>query len=233
MSRPRPTSVEDLFTGTRLKAIYMTDDVYAWFQKRHKKVRPLIDEAGVFHTRDGEHEWKVPYGLRIAIKEPLKYTQMVNKYPYYVTWVSPKSGKRLLKYFMSIPHAIEFIASKAQYVDEDVCVVSRHGYYIPRKLMGKFPRKMGPKKLTHYWCPRCMQPRRFRRVEGETFYAMKKEWSNEKSKYVWKDRELALLRCEVCGITNRDTKFRASNQPLEVRKIKERVRRIKKTRKRR
>jgi hypothetical protein len=222
--------VADLFEGTKLKREFMSDPVYAWFEKRHKKVRPLISKEGVYTTRDGKHQWKVPYGLRIALMEPLKYTQVVNKYPFYVTWVSPRTGKRLLKYFESIPHAIDFIASKAQYVDANATVVSRHGYYIPRKLMGRFPRGMGKPARVHYWCPRCMAPRRFRRVEGESFFTMKKEWSNEKMKYVWKDRELALMTCGVCGISNRDPKFRASNQPLEIRKVKPRVRRIKKRR---
>lgn len=228
---PRPASVEDLFEGTKLKRQFMTDPVYAWFQKRHTKVRSLIDKEGVYTTKDGEHEWKVPYGLRMALVEPLKYTQVVNKYPFYVTWVSPKTGKRLIKYFMSIPHAVDFIAAKAQYVDSQACVVSRHGYYIPRKLMGKFPRKMGDPPRVHYWCPRCMAPRRFRRLEGETFFTMKKEWSNDKMRYEWKDRELALLCCVFCGISNRDPKFRASNQPLEIRRIKPKVRRVRNRRK--
>lgn len=227
--RGRPSSVEDLFDGTQLRGQYQSDDVYAWFQKRHSKGNSLIDSEGVWR-RDG-HEWKVPYGVRCALKEKLTFTQIATKYPFFATWVSPKTGKRLRKYFMSLPAAIDFVASKAQYVDEKASVVSRHGFYIPTKLMGKFPRKVG--RFTYYWCPRCMHPRRFHRTEEE-FYANKKflVWNDKARAMVWewKNVKLAVMECTTCGITNRDAKFRASNQPVEKRKFKKGVTRAKRRR---
>lgn len=227
LTRDRPSSIEDLFTEAgKLKAVYEREDVYAWFQRRHAKGTSLIDDDG-YYRRNG-HEWKVPYGVRDALKQKLYPMQMVYKYPFFVTWFSPTTGKRLRKNFMSIPHAIAFVTEQAQFVDEEATIVSKHGIFIPRKLMGKFPRVMADGK-NYYWCPRCMQPKRFRRT-GDTFSTLKKEWNTERGRYDWMERNLAVLSCIVCGITNRDHKFRVSNQPLEIRRFKKGVRRAKKRR---
>jgi len=155
---------------------------------------------------------------------------MVVKYPFYVTWQSPRTGKRFRKYVMSITAGIHLIATRVQYIDPDACIVSRTvGYHVPPRLRGKFPRHMNGVHV--YWCPACMDARRFRRVQPlQEFYAIKKVWSEEKKKYIFTDRKLALLECPLCGTTNRDHRFRTSNQPYEVRKIKKGVRRVKKRR---
>lgn len=218
--RRRPETVEDLYEDEQLHRDFVTDkSVYAWLQKRHTKVQPFIDAEG-YYRRHG-HEWKVPYGVRIALKTQLSWNQLANQYPFYVTWVSPKTGKRLKKYFMSLPSAIIFTAEKAQYVDPKSTIVSRHGYYVPPKLRGKIP-------VPYKWCPCCMKAVRFRRVTPQVeFFAMRKEWNNEKNRYEYMDRRVALLICTTCGITNRDQKYRRSNQPWEVRKFKKGVRRAK------
>jgi hypothetical protein len=77
-----------------------------------------------------------------------------------------------------------------------------------------------------------MQPRRFRAVRPlQEFYAMVKVWSDEKKRYKWVDRKLRLLECQYCGCTNRETVFRRSNQPWEIRKFKRGVRRARRRRK--
>jgi hypothetical protein len=225
-------SVGDLFEADgSLKAVFDREDVYAWFQRRHVKGNRLIDEDG-WYRRNGS-EWHVPYGVRVALHERLLWTQMVNKYPFFVTWVSPSTGKRLRKNFMSLPSAMVFVAEQAQYVDADAAIVCKNGFNIPRKLMGKFPRRMGKAQKLHYWCPRCMQPRRFRRT-GEETHAMKKFPGSYG--YEWKLVKLAVVECVVCSITNRDAKFRRSNQPVELRRFKKgvtRARRRRATRRRR
>ena len=223
-----PSSVHGLFDSReKLRVEYDREDVYAWFQRRHRRTAELITSDG-WYQRNGS-EWHVPYGVRVAMTERLMWTQMVNKYPFFVTWVSHTTGKRLRKNFMSLPHAIIFTAEQASRVDPEATIVSKHGFYIPRKLMGKFPRRMGPAQQLHYWCPRCMQPRRCRR-NGETTHQNKKFWSEEKQRYVWKEVKLAVICCQVCGITNRDSKFRASNQPVEKRRFKRGVTRVKRKR---
>lgn len=221
-----PKTLDELYgggvTGQLLMGEYQVEELYAWFQKRHEKCNLLVDEDG-YYRRNG-HEWRVPYGVRSVFKERLVWGMMVNKHPYFVTWVSPKTGKRLKKFFGSLPQCIIFVAEKAQYVDPEAAIVCRIGFDIPVKLRGKFPRKMAGR--THYWCPRCMAPRIMKRT-GDTFRAMKKVWSTEKLRYEFRDRELALLACSVCGATNRDSRFRRCNQPWEVRKFKKGVRRAK------
>jgi hypothetical protein len=233
---PAPKSLEDLFgggdSGDLLQGRYHTDKVYAWFQRRHAKGLRLLDPDG-YYRRD-EHEWKVPYGVRYALTQRLLPTQISNKYPWMVTWRSPRTGKRLYKKFTSLPHAIVFVAERAQYVDARATILCRHHMDIPPGLRNKIPK---PWK----WCPRCMKPRKYKRVykstgDPETFYGTVKTWVttkyDKKSKkyqgyYTYPERKLALTRCNVCGCTNRDQKFRRSNQPFHKTTIKKGKTRVK------
>jgi len=210
-------------SGNLLNSYYNGDPrVYHWFQTRHKKHNHLIDDDGIYHFED--HEWKVPYGVRVALSKPLVSSQMSHKYPWYVTWRSPKTGKRLKKYFTSLPAGIHFITTRAQYVDPQACVVSRLGYYIPTKLAGKIP-------LPWKWCPCCMTARKFYRTYPEQqFHVIRKEWSDEKQRYIPKERRVFVMHCKVCGITNRNMKFRNSNQPWELKRIRAKVRRVRRRR---
>lgn len=233
MTTRKARSIDDLYgggeSGNLIHPDFDTPKVHEWLQRRHVKGRKLIDEDGVFTcTVDGcRHRWKVPYGVRQALKQRLVYNQLAVKYPFYVTWISPKTGKRHKKYVSCIVSGIQLITTRIQYHDPDASIVSRTvGYPVPVKLRGKLPRRMNGKMM--YWCPLCMNARSFRRARPfAEFYAIKKVWSEDKGRYVWKERKLALLECMVCGCTNRDSKFRASNQPYELRKIKAGVRRIK------
>lgn len=200
--------------------------VYAWLQNRHSKGSKFINKQGVYKRRG--HEWKVPYGVRQALGTPLLHEALVHRYPFQVQWTSPKTGKRLRKNMETLAHAIIFIAEKAQYVDPQASIISRHGFYIPTSLMGKFPRQMRDeqgKAHTYYWCPRCMQPRRFKR-NGEDFLGVRKTWVTPDKgvpHWDWLERRLALTLCTTCGISNRDTKFRSCNQPVEKRRFKQGV----------
>jgi hypothetical protein len=228
----RPTSVADLYgegeTGNLLRGRYHTAAVYGWFARRHEKGVRLVDDDGYYRRND--HEWKIPYGLRIALHQPLLPPQYTTQWPFYVLWTSPRTGKRYKKYFGTMPQAIKFVAEKAQYVDENASVVGRHIRDMPPKLRGKFPRQMGGHM--HYWCGYCMAPRRFRRrLPEETFSANKKFWSEEKGRYEWKEVKLAVIECKVCRGTNRDERFKRNNQPYEIRRFKQGVRRARRRKK--
>ena len=213
-------------TGDLIQGHYDTDPIHAWFQRRHKLLNGrLIDPDGVcrLHDENGSHEWKVPYGIRATMHQPLLWAQIATKYPWYVSWCSPKNGKRLKKKFESLASAIVFVTTRAQYADPDAAVISRHGYDIPPKLRGKLPRKR------YYWCPCCMTARKFYAVlPTQEITVQKKVWSSDKGRYEYKLRKIKLLRCKVCGITNRDVKFRRSNQPWTVRRFKKGVTRARK-----
>jgi hypothetical protein len=154
---------------------------------------------------------------------------MNNRLAWYVTWISPRTGQRLRKHFMSPWVAIDFIARKASKVDPHAALVSRtHAYDIPAKYRGKVPYRQEYKGRTRtwYWCPLCMQPRRFHAMNPpQEFHAVVKVWSDEKQIYIPKERKLRLLECSYCQCTNRDSVFRRSNQPWEVRAFKRGVRR--------
>lgn len=219
------------YSGNLLQGKYNTEPVYAWFQKHHVRGASLIDREGVYTSKDGKHVWQVPPTVLWCLQEPLTTNQMNNRLAWYVTWVSQRTGQRLRKYFMSPWSAMEFIATKAVRVDPHTALVSRtRPYYIMPKHRGKLPHKDAHNR-TWYWCPLCMQPRRFRSVSPEQFfYAQVKTWSDEKQRFIWKERKLRLLECQYCSCTNRESVFRRSNQPWEVRKFKKGARRARRRR---
>jgi|SRR5215831_1345074 len=188
-------------------------------QRRHKRATRGIGEDGVYRWND--HEWKVPGGVRISIKKPLIWAQVVNQYPWAVVWTSPNDGHRKRKLFATAGGGIHFIATQAQYVDKRAALVSRVvGYDIPIGYVNKIPRPWR-------WCPYCMTLRKFKRKrDGSTFYGERKEWSHEKARYEWRSRRLAVLECVRCGCTNKDPRMRRSNQPWEKRVIRQGARRV-------
>lgn len=239
----RKLTFDDLYgggvNGDLLQGRYGTPKIYAWLQNRHRRGSRVLDDDGVYHSQEetqfgDDHSWRVPPTVYACLKLPVIACQMHNHKAWYATWVSPKTGERKKKYFGSAWQAIKFVATKAQYVDPHAAVVSRtRGYDIPAKYRGKMPLKQEHKgKIrTWYWCPLCMQPRRFRAVQpSQEFYAIVKTWSEEKQRFIPKDRKLRLLECSYCECTNRDSVFRRSNQPWNVRKFKRGARRAKRRR---
>lgn len=233
---PRIPPVEELYgageTGRLLRGEY-TDrkDIHAALQRRHEKGMALINGKG--YWVQGDKQWKVPLGVREAFAATLTHGHLMNKYPFYVQWRHPdgNGGYKVKKRSCtSLGSAVSFITMRAQAVDEEAFVVCKLGFYAPIRLLGKFPRKLADGRL-YYWCPRCMQPRRFRvSPTGGTFYADKKYWSEDKDHYEWKNVKLALIECSHCGVTNRDPKFRASNQPVQKTRIKPRKTRVRRRR---
>ena len=196
-------------------------------QKRHARGRNLVGPDNVY--RYEEHEWKVPLGLLYYWHNPLRRHQVVVHHPWRATWISPKTGRRLRKEFSSLPHAIHFVATLAQYVDPHASVIARHPYDVIPALRGKLPREHDGHMF--YWCPMCVTARLFYAVSPErTFWVLKKTWSNEKQRYQWLDRRIRLLACKHCGCTNANAAFRRSNQPWEKRKFKQGARRARRRR---
>lgn len=216
------------YTGRLMRGEF-TDrkDIAEAIQKRHEGGMVYINGDG-YWERNGK-KWKVPFGVRQAFGATLTYAQRTSQYPFYVQWKHPdgNGGYKVKKRScVSLGSAVSFITEHAQKADPEAFVVCKMGFYVPTALMGKFPRKLKDGK-TYYWCPRCMQPRRFRQMNPpQVFYADKKFWNEEKGYYDWKNVKLALLECTSCGSNNRDPKFRGSNQPVEKTRIKPRKTRV-------
>jgi hypothetical protein len=232
-----PTKIANLYgggvTGKLMAPRFLDGDgnpkakVSALLQRRHTRRRKDVGADGVY--RYGNHEWKVPIGVLYYWHHPLRRHQMVVYHPWWVTWISPRSGKRLKKEFTTLPHAVHFIATRAQYVDPSASIIAKHPYDVIPALRGKLPRKHNG--TTYYWCPLCMTARPFYAVVPErSFTVNKKTWREDKGRYVWTERAIRLMRCRVCLSSNLDTVFRRSNQPWEKRRFKRGVRRARRKR---
>jgi hypothetical protein len=227
--QPSLPRIEDLYgagiSGNLLRGEYTyRADVRAALQRRHERGVSYIDKDG-YWSQNGRR-WRVPYGVRVAFEAQLTFDIIANKYPFYVQWHHPSRNggppRTMRRSCSSLGSACAF-ATRVSHIDSDVFIVVKNGFYIPRALMGKFPRRLADGRL-YYWCPRCMQPRTMRRtVPDDIFYVNKKYLID--GQYEWKNVKLAVLECSHCGITNRDRRFRASNQPVEKVRLRARPRR--------
>src|SRR5262245_48571593 len=85
----RPKSSKDLFGagvgGNRLKGEFSERaDIHAVIQRRHEKGMGRIDGDG--YWVEGDHRWKVPFGVRSAFRERLTFSMIASQYPFYVGW---------------------------------------------------------------------------------------------------------------------------------------------------
>ena len=212
---PLPATVGEMFDGPRIREEY---NAHRPAVKALTRYQQRAAQAAMGMGRDG---YKVPYGVRIALQSELFHVQIIHRHPWAVVWFA--AGKRYYSRQVTLAAAVQL--HRKLVVDHGVppakaTIISRsRGYDIPPKLRGKLP---APWK----WCPRCMKPRKFRiHPSGQEIEVQRKEWSNEKRRYVFKQRKVRLIHCPVCGTTNRDNVYRRSNQPWEIRKFKRGVRR--------
>lgn len=193
------------YTGRLLNPEYNRPKVYAALNKRHEAQAKQILEADW-------NGYKIPIGIRHALEGPLIHVQIVNQYPWAVTW-QMSSGMWRRKLFGSLAHAIVW-HSKAIQKNPTASIISRQrAYDIPPELRGRIP-------LPWKWCPRCLKPRKYKRLVDQTFFAEVKVWSEEKQRYIWKVRKLQVMQCPWCRTKNTDPIFRRSNQPWEIKKLK-------------
>jgi hypothetical protein len=211
---PLPSKVSELFENGALRPQYIEH-------------RPATRVLVKYHRRAAE---KAPiavedYGIQQAARTPLVGNQLAHRCPWAVMWL--KDGKKYRTKKTNIHDAVHLRNRLHEHGIKNATVVSLcRCYYIPVELIGKLPRPW-------VWCPMCMKPRKYRRVEDRTIHAIKKEWNESKGRYEEKERLVALLRCPMCGLTNRNTIFRKSNQPFELRRFKQGATRARKRRRRR
>lgn len=213
---PLPKTISELFDNGSLKPQYMehrpaTRALVAHHREAAKRAKPkvAIDD----------------YGIQQALRTPLFPNQLSHRYPWAVMWL--KEGKRYKKKCKNLLEAVHLRDRIKEAGVSNATVVSLcRSYYIPVELIGKLPRPW-------VWCPLCMKPRKFRRVRDETIFVFKKVPDEKRGGYKEVERQVALLRCPMCGCTNRNQVYRRSNQPFEVRKFKRGVTRARKRKRRR
>lgn len=174
-------------------------------------------------------DYKVPMIVEIVRKFPVIYGQVAHRRPFVVIWIMRDEDGHRKKHYKFCANIGAAVAFHKQIVDRvpNATIVSRaRAYHVPPLLRGKLPKPW-------LWCPRCCKPRKFV-VSGDgsqTFFTMKKEWSDEEGRYVPRERRVRLIECPMCGFTNRDPVMRQSNQPWEVRRFKRGVTRAKRRKK--
>lgn len=219
--RPRrPRKVKDYYHNGRLRPYpgIVSDEYYfgpLW--EYHRKAARLA-------MRLQDDDYKIPPGVAYAMKLQLTWNQIVTPYPWAIYLIN-RRGKRIRIRQRTITQAIMLHKRLIKKYSTATIVSLGRSYDIPPKYRGRLP---GPWK----WCPRCMKPRKFKRVyqdngEPRIFYTMVKTWNQTKQRWVDKERKLAVMRCPMCHITNQDHVFRRSNQPQHVRKIRQGARRVK------
>lgn len=214
-SVPLPGTVGEMFDGPLLKEEFNAHRPAARVLERYQRrsaERALAMSNG---------EYKIPLGVRVALRSEFFPVQIVHRYPWAVVWFA--DGKRYRKLQTTLASAV--VLHKQLVMDcgvKNATIISRsRGYDIPRELRGRLP---SPWK----WCPRCMKPKKYQRdPEGATTHVRRKEWNSEKKRYEFRERKVWLIRCPTCGCTNRDSVFRRSNQPWELRRFKQGVTRAK------
>lgn len=160
-----------------------------------------------------DDNYKAPAIVRIAYRAgDFILCQYANRYPWLVIVVV--NGRKKAKKCSTMYEAAK-LHKKYKTKGYTCFIVSRvRGYDMPPSMRRKLP----PGKK---WCPRCAAPRPFKPVQPqETFYGMRKTWDSSLGRYAWTERRLRLLKCIVCGCTNRDAIFVRNNQPWEVKHYK-------------
>lgn len=216
-TRPKLSSIAEAYDEQGfMKGVFIGTDV-------EDKIRNYHERAARVAFSLGDEDYKVPTGVRMVAKVPLTPGQLAHRYPWAV--VVTARGRKRRKLCTNIGHAVS-VHKELTLKGYTAYIISRsRGYDIPAAYRGRIPKP-------YVWCPRCLAPRRYERQyldtgRPETFSALRKEPRETKGGFEFKDRILHLLRCPICGSTNRDPAYRRSNQPWETRRIKKGARRVK------
>lgn len=219
-SRPPVTNVSEVYANGKMRDEFNLTDVEDMLVARQRRAAKLV------LTKMSDDDYRIPLGVRVALKQGFTWNQICHEFPWAVIWLS--DGERKQRKCRTLWEAVNF-HKKAIAVNSTATIVSRQrAYDIPPQLRNKLPH--GWK-----WCPRCMKPRKYKRMyqssgDAVTFYANVKVWNKTKEKWDFAERKLHMMECPICLTNNRDPVFRRSNQPFHKRKIKKGVTRVRRTR---
>lgn len=169
--------------------------------------------------------YKVPKNVEFFLQGGFVWNQVAIRYPWAVYVLIPVEGgrpKRKRRRFNNLYEAVEYHSKVMKKYPSSGIVSLARAYELPAEW--RFRKEKLPKKWK--WCPHCGVFRVFKIVHPrEEFTVLKKVWSDEKQRFIFTERRVALVECQLCGHTNRSPIWRRSNQPWEVRRFKPGVKR--------
>jgi hypothetical protein len=216
--RPRIASVSEAYHNGKLRPEFNVTDMEDILLKRQEK---LATDAVLGL---GDNGYKVPRNVSYMLAHGFVWNQIATQKPWAVYLMIPQPTgphKRKRKRFNSLWAAVEFHKKAFRMGLKGGIVSTARGYDKPARLrFREVPRRFK-------WCPYCADYRVFHRAyPEERFFAPIKRWNETRSRYEWIDRHIWLTQCQLCGNTNRGDIFRRNNQPWELRRIKQGVRRV-------
>lgn len=219
---PKPRRLADFYDENGLLLSYYASS------RKVSKIMALIEskqhEAAAQAIKDypSTNGYRLPLGVRLALKQSMTHVQLTHQFPWAVVWVSPKSGKRKRIKCGLLTQAVHAHHRLYEQGIEATIISRSRGYDIPPALRGRL-------KKSRKWCPHCMKPVRMQRVQPDDFFYAR-VWVETDKGWEQVERRLPLTRCPTCGNTNRDHVFRRSNQNWKRLKIAQGVRRVRRRR---
>lgn len=215
-ARPRVKTVSEAYQSGKLRAEFIGTDMEDKLMRRQRQMA-LDAILGL-----GENGYHIPPNVEMFNEAGYVWNQVANQKPWAVYVLV--DGKRKRRRCNNLYEAVLYHRTIHKTHPSSGIVSMGRAYDIPSSL--RFKKAKLPKRFK--WCPYCGTFRVYIRVLPEQrFFTQIKRWDEKKKQFIWVDRKLWLTECQLCGNTNRDSIFRRSNQPWELRKIKKGVKRIK------
>ena len=223
--RPRVRRIEDAYRDGKLLPELLGTDME---RKLIKRQRRMAIDASLLSTNG----YDPPRNVTYMSEQGFVYAQVSHEKPFAVIVLGKErpdgTRKRMVvrrNNLIAAVHAHRALSKKYK----RVYIVSLvRGYDLPPQW--RLKKSKLPKKFV--WCPYCSDFRIYRRHPDQVrFSALKKveKWSDKLNgyKFEWVERQVWLTACIVCGNTNRNSIYRRSNQPWELRHLKPSVTRVK------
>lgn len=213
--RPRISTALQAYQEGRLRPEFLDTDMEAKLMALQRKL--ALDAVNKLSSK----KYPIPKNVHVFVDQGFAWNQIAHEKPWAVYILT--QGHRKRKRFNNLREAIEF--HKRCYKQQLSCgIVSLcRAYALPSDLRLK---KDGyPDKFK--WCPYCAEFRVFKRSHPDQFFfAQIKTWDTKNDRWIFPERRLYLMECQLCGHTNRNEAFRRANQPYQVRTIKPRKTRV-------
>lgn len=217
VARPRVDDVADAYNERgQLRPEFLDTDLEAKLMVLQRKL--ALDAVNKLSSK----KYPIPKNVHVFVAQGFAWNQIAHEKPWAVYVL--RDGKRKRLRFNNLREAIIF--HKKCYKQGLSCgIVSLcRAYALPEDL--RFKKDKYPDRFK--WCPNCAEFRVFTRVRPEAFFfSLIKTWDDKDQRFIFPERKIYVMECQLCGNTNRSEHYRRANQPYEVRTIKPRKTRVK------